>query len=82
MSACAHNAFAAHVEVARLTADDSDDRVIAYAATTRVSCAECGLPFCFPPELPFGISTTRPTINIDGTELRCPLRPAVMVKSS
>lgn len=65
---CEHNDFEAHVNVFRL--EDCG----AFACEIRVHCKECGEPFTFPP-MPMGLCSHEARINLDGTELRLPMKP-------
>lgn len=70
---CPHENFVAVVKVNRLTADNGP--VEGYTADIRVNCADCGEPFRWiGPRA--GLSANRPTMSVDETELRAPLRPA------
>lgn len=68
MSVCAHKDFVARVAVNRL--EDTG----CFAADIRVRCAECEEPFRFLGLSP-GVDFERPTVSIDGLELRCPIEP-------
>ena len=65
---CAHENFAARVEVSRLTDTGC------FAADVRIECSQCKEPFRFL-GVPPGISFERPAVSIDGLELRAPIEP-------
>lgn len=68
---CPHMNFAANVAVARI---EDKGR---FCADIRIQCADCGQPFRFIcPEA--GFSPDRPTVNVDGTELNCPIEPEIV----
>lgn len=69
---CAHEDFEAEVDVHRLV--ESEPEVRGLSADVRIRCRECGEPMVFV-GAPVGLLPSRPTINVDGTELRAPLRP-------
>jgi len=68
MSDCKHEDFRADIAVNRL--EDSG----AFVADIRIHCTQCKEPFVFPP-LPVGLVCDEARINMDGTELRLPLKP-------
>lgn len=70
---CSHFQFASHVTVTRVT-DQDYGPVVGYAATLRVQCADCGLPFTFK-GLPGGYSPNRPRASALAHEARLPLAP-------
>jgi hypothetical protein len=73
--ACPHLNFKAGVTVARLT-DGDDGPITNYSASIKVRCANkpCGQEFEWIGP-PMGVNPGRPTVSVDGTELRAPLRP-------
>lgn len=73
--ACPHEAFDAVVEVNRITANDTDPTVIAYAAEITISCHHCNEPFRWT-GVPAGSSPRQPMCSVDETQLRAPIRPA------
>jgi hypothetical protein len=73
LEACPHMNFKADVAVGRLSEKDGGP-ITHYCADITVKCAECGEPFEFI-GLPMGHSAYRPTVSIDGLELRQPLMP-------
>lgn len=70
---CEHVDFAVFVDVARIT-DGDDGPVTSYSATVLVECSACGEPFEWIGP-PVGLSPRYPTVSVDGTGLRAPLRP-------
>lgn len=75
---CAHENFAAKVDVGRLT--DAAGNVTSYMADVRIECAECHRQFQFL-GLPAGIDTHGSMLSIDGTEARLAICPAGEVPS-
>lgn len=73
MAECEHVDFVAHVYVHRLT-DVEDGPVTAYHADVRVSCASCGMPFCFR-GMPLGLSHLGPTMSLDALTASLPIHP-------
>lgn len=73
--ACAHEDFAAFVEVARIAASDDDPTIVGFAAEVRIHCVQCDEPFRFI-GVPAGMLPNRPTCSVDEAELRAPIRPA------
>lgn len=65
---CAHNVFAATVDVARL------EDTMGFYADIRITCEDCGTPFTFV-GVECGWSMGKPMVNVVGTELRCPVAP-------
>jgi hypothetical protein len=72
MDKCEHQNFRADVAVGRLSQDEGGP-VTHYCAEIKVICTECNLPF-ESIGLPLGSSAYRPTVSIDGLELRAPIR--------
>lgn len=72
---CPHENFKAKVVTNRLT-DGEGKPVVAYSACVKVWCADktCGVEFEWI-GLPMGLNPRGPTVSVDGTELRAPLRP-------
>lgn len=73
---CEHNKFNASADIGRLSKEDGGP-VTHYCADIKIACAECGKPFEFI-GLPLGCSGYRPTVSMDGLELRAPLMPQGM----
>lgn len=70
---CPHLNFVVHANVGRIQKSESEpENIVAYMADIKVCCHECGQPFEFL-GLPHGLSFYRPTVSIDGQELRVPL---------
>lgn len=73
---CPHLHFDATVAVGRIgEAETADGLPRAYVADITVRCADCAEPFRWT-GLTAGLSFAHPTVNVDETELRAPLRPA------
>ncbi len=65
-----HNIFAS---IARIQKSELEpETIIAYSADIKIECRDCGQPFEFI-GLPNGMSFYRPTVSINGLELRVPL---------
>lgn len=71
MADCEHNNFKAHVGVSRLTEVEGGPATH-FAAEIRIECADCGQRFEFV-GLPLGSSAYKPTVSMDGEELRAPI---------
>lgn len=71
---CEHEAFAATVDVHRLSRSAEDDTVVGYTADIHVSCRDCGEPFEFI-GLPMGALPSAPAASVTGLEARMPIRP-------
>jgi len=68
---CQHLEFEAFVDVNRL-----EDLVpMGFMADIRIRCKDCERPFHFVGVPDFGLDFTKPTLNVDSTELHCPLAP-------
>lgn len=72
---CQHMNFETEAKVARLFEEGKPEVITGYRLDLIVRCKECGLPFEFV-GLPGGYNVFSPTINIDATELRCPIKPS------
>jgi len=72
---CDHKQFIGKVNVTRLTDNDKSTTVTGYRVDLFVHCQECGLPFEFI-GVPGGYNPNFPTVNFNGTELRCPIKPS------
>jgi hypothetical protein len=70
---CEHNVFAVNANIGRLSQTEGGP-ITHYVAEITVKCDECGMPFEFV-GLPLGVSAYRPTVSIDGLELRAPITP-------
>lgn len=68
---CQHENFNAVVDVNRIVPYEDGD-VIVYHADIKISCRDCGQALEFV-GLPNGISFYRPTVSLDGQELRAPM---------
>lgn len=72
--ACPHENFDVFAAVNRLTATDGGP-VEAYFADIKIECRDCHEPFRFI-GAPAGLQPGRPSVSVDETELRAPIRPA------
>ena len=70
---CDHENFKADFGVGRLTSSDGRP-VTHYITEICVRCADCGEQFQWQ-GLPLGSSAYRPTVSMDGYELRAPIMP-------
>lgn len=70
---CDHAEFEADVRVSRLTGPDSPS-ITGYHADVRIKCVRCGEHFTWL-GLPGGSLPDRPTVSVDGRELRAPIAP-------
>lgn len=73
MMVCEHENFSVNADIGRLSMVDGGP-ITHYCADVSVSCADCGQKFQFV-GLPLGCSAYRPTVSMDGLELRAPLMP-------
>jgi len=71
---CEHQNFFSEVGVHRLT-DTEGGPVTRYVADIKIRCTDCHQPFSFK-GLVCGALLDRPTVSLDGTELRAPIEPA------
>lgn len=73
---CLHESFGAYVNVDRIIEGDEVEQQ-GYSASIKIYCMMCDEPFIFHGVgLPVGITPDRPSISVDGVELRVPLRPS------
>lgn len=72
MSKCDHNNFTANVDVIQIT--DDEGNITSYQAEIEVTCADCYAPMQFL-GLPAGANLENPTVSVDGTQLRQPIKP-------
>ena len=72
---CKHMNFETGAKVGRLHEEGKPEMITGYRLDLIVRCKDCGLPFEFV-GLPGGYHPGQPTVNIDGTELRCPITPS------
>ena len=70
---CEHKNFHCHAAVARIS-DVEGGPITQYCATIEIHCVDCKKPFEFV-GLPCGLTPYRPTVGIDGLELRAPIVP-------
>lgn len=78
MPSCEHLKFQSQVRVGRLT-DVENGPVTGYTADVRIQCVDCGVQFRFM-GLPYGFHYGEPRLSADGTELRAPIEPALVVE--
>lgn len=72
---CEHEDFDVFAVMHRLTEDDrADAPVIGYSLELGVACHLCSGRFAFR-GLPVGVSSSQPTVSLDGQTLRAPMRP-------
>lgn len=69
---CVHEHFQAAVSVNRL--HDELGNMTRFTAEVEVRCSDCDEPFVFE-GLPAGLLLDQPTVDMMGTQLRCPIRP-------
>jgi hypothetical protein len=74
---CQHQNFECHASAGRLSRKEGGP-ITHYCADIVIKCAECGEKFDFI-GLSLGMSAYRPTVSMDGTELRVPLMPHGML---
>jgi hypothetical protein len=72
---CKHENFYIKAKVSRLIDSEESDLVTGYRADITIRCTECQQQFEFT-GLPGGYDVNGPTINVDGTELRIPIKPS------
>lgn len=70
---CQHEEFHCDAAVGRLSTVEGGP-ITHYCAGVTIKCRQCDQRFQFV-GLPMGMSAYRPTVSIDGTELRAPLMP-------
>lgn len=72
-ASCPHMNHNIYASIARIQKSDAEpETIIAYTADIRIECHECRQPFEFI-GLPNGMSYYRPTVSINGLELRAPI---------
>lgn len=71
---CEHKNFKVQAKVTRLTESEDSKIVTGYHLDVEVFCTDCFKPFEFI-GLPHGYSPGYPTINIEATECRMPIKP-------
>lgn len=73
MSECAHEQFAANVQVTRVQ-DGAQEPIGAFVAEITVECAACKLPFRWiGPDM--GMSYDHPMVNVNRRSLLAPMEP-------
>ncbi|MEL6257863.1 MAG: hypothetical protein AAFQ67_02250 [Pseudomonadota bacterium] len=70
---CEHYNFETSCAIGRITSVEGGP-VAYFVAEIRIKCRDCGAQFQFH-GLPLGLSAYRPTVSIDGFELRAPIMP-------
>ena len=70
---CQHEVFECACDIQRLTATEGGP-VTHYSAEIKIRCVQCETLFEFV-GLPLGTSPYRPTVSMDGFELRAPITP-------
>lgn len=75
MNKCKHEIFQTNVAVNRLT--DEQGNVTSYLAEIEIHCKQCMAPFEFI-GLPKGMSPGYPTTDLEGIELRQPIKPVTL----
>jgi hypothetical protein len=75
---CPHEEFNTLARIGRLS-DVEGGPITGYTANIKIECALCGLPFRFR-GLAAGSHFAEPRVSADGTELRAPLEPALIVE--
>lgn len=74
---CQHKNFKVQARVGRLTeSEDPDSKVTSYHVDVEVHCMDCMMPFTWE-GLPGGFSFSHPTVNVERTELRAPIKPVM-----
>jgi len=71
---CDHPNFKATVDVARITSNTDETKVIAFKADVDIKCAECKESFVFV-GLPQGLTQQHPTVSISGETMSAPIEP-------
>lgn len=71
---CEHKNFKTTARIGRITENEESDKVLYYHADVEIHCADCMKPFRFV-GLPGGFNPKRPTVSVDGLELRVPIEP-------
>lgn len=75
---CEHKKFFSTTEITRLTTEQG--KVKGFVLELHVACEECGQSFEFiGPSIPLGLSSEFPTVSLDGTEIRLPIKPSTYV---
>ena len=69
---CEHKDFGAMVNIHPIAQDEQEQKVAYYAIEVRFSCRDCGKPLEWV-GLPVGLSAYRPSVSLDGLELRAPM---------
>lgn len=72
---CRHEKFHTHAVIHRLKDSDQSEEIKAWHVDIKINCDECGMPFEFI-GVSAGLNFNQPTVNLDFTELRMPIRPS------
>lgn len=72
---CKHEKFHAHASIHRLKDSEQSEEITGWHADIKINCDECGMAFEFI-GVPAGLNFNCPTVNLDFTELRIPIRPS------
>ena len=70
---CKHENFKADVKVNRHTDSDISDKIVGFSADIKIVCSDCLSSFMFM-GCPAGVSNSKATVDISGTELRIPIK--------
>ncbi len=71
---CKHENFMTNARIARLTESDTSTEVTGFRVDIEIHCQDCFMPFTFE-GLPVGFHHAKPTVNVERTELRAPIKP-------
>ena len=71
---CEHKKFSCNARIGRLTDSEESTEITGFRADIKIHCTECGQAFEFV-GLEAGYSPIAPTVSIDSTELRIPIKP-------
>lgn len=74
MNPCQHMTFTAEVNVNRLSEVEGGP-VTGFSADIRIQCSDCQRPFSFR-GVPLGLYHDKPSVSVDGLELRAPIEAA------
>lgn len=71
---CNHENVHFDINVDKVHSDKVENKFLYSCLNMKMTCKDCGQPFEFV-GLPVGISPYRPTVSLDGLELRQPVVP-------
>lgn len=74
MSNCRHEDFVSHSRAIRVEESEPGSSTVRYRVELDVMCQECKMPFVFVGLKP-GYNVNGPTTDVDGVELRIPIKP-------